>query len=168
MNESTVKLLRMLVGQPKGSQRSSSLLHGFEDGYTHGWFFEIDEVFRASLDLVSDGKGGHSQGSMFAFKEGEILYSSPKGYLPGRMADMCLQVRESRGAAPKDAGAARDAGLICFTVYTYQAGLQERLSKRMTQDAFVEFLIAGPTMAGWEDVASVAKDVGMSWRLDPM
>jgi hypothetical protein len=164
MNDYTISHLHDLIQHPKGYKHPAPL-NTLEGGFAKGWFFEVHKVFRAALDSSPDGKGGYSQGSNFCFKEGDMLYSSERGYITGETAEMCIQVKTSRPAIPADRSAKkeRDPGWVEFIIYTYKGGFRERLTKKTTQDEFVEFLIGGPRMAGWEDVAEIAISADMIW-----
>lgn len=75
--------------KPKREKRSLNLIADFEDGYAEGWYFAVGEAFKDQLDTKltprkEDGKTvmRWTQGKLFAFAEGYVLYDIPKAYLP--------------------------------------------------------------------------------------
>lgn len=68
--------------------RSLELGADFVDGFAEGWHFAVGEFFRDELDIKLTErveKGVQvlrwTQGPYYAFKEGHILYDTPKAYL---------------------------------------------------------------------------------------
>ena len=74
--------------QKKRQDRSLDLVANFIDGYAEGWYFAVGECFKDQLDIkytdrVIDGKKTKrwTQGKLFCFAEGHVIYDTPKAYL---------------------------------------------------------------------------------------
>lgn len=103
-------LLSKLINQTR-TERLNTFLARFENGYAADWAYRLPEHFKDSLDIrwTSRVKKGvqescWTQGSRFDFREGYVIYDSPKGYAVWNEAlqhiNSVFQITKSSPAIP--------------------------------------------------------------------
>lgn len=144
------------------SARSLNLIAKFVYGYAEGWKMAVSENFKDELDIkltkrVIDKKNVDilTQGSYYNFKEGHILYDTPKAYTIWHEAIKNINIAckiikaKPRSLSTKENNSAKrtiDDGLVVFLIYKPNENrtvLQEISEHEMTQVEFVNFLKTG-------------------------
>lgn len=144
------------------STRSLNLIAKFVDGYADGWKMAVSENFKDELDIkltkrIIDKKNVEilTQGPYFNFKEGHIIYDTPKAYTIWHEAikHIVLACKITK-AKPRSLSTETntlskrtiDDGLVVFLIYKpdeKRTILQEISEHEMTQVEFVNFLKTG-------------------------
>lgn len=72
----------------KRQNRSLILIADFINGYAKGWHFAVGECFKDQLDIKYTDRSINgkktkilTQGKLFCFAEGHVIYDTPKAYL---------------------------------------------------------------------------------------
>lgn len=143
------------------SKRSLKLIADFVDGYASGWAMAVGEEYRLELDIrmtprMEEVNGIQiqvlrwTQGRLYNFREGHVIYDTPKGYLVWREAlkhirCRCLVVRSTPSNLSEDKESVIP-GEVLFTLSKPNADcttLVEEGLYRLNQNDFVEFLRYG-------------------------
>ncbi|WP_051261719.1 hypothetical protein [Desulfovibrio inopinatus] len=112
---SPLDVLDTLLTQTSHSRLYDAFLAHFVDSYAKDWTFCIPETFKDALDIryaarMIDKRRimAWSQGSCFAFREGCIVYDTPRAYKPWAEAlqhiTTAFKVRKSSPAIPATNG----------------------------------------------------------------
>lgn len=144
------------------STRSLNLIAKFVDGYAEGWKMAVNETFKDELDIkltkrVIDQKNVEvlTQGPYFNFKEGHILYDTPKAYTTWnealkhiKLACRIIRAKPRALSTNSQISSKRtiDDGVVAFLTYKPDENrtiLQEISEHEMTQVEFVNFLKTG-------------------------
>lgn len=114
----------------------------------------VPSCFNEALDIKYNcgaPNSGWTQSGCFAFKSADTIYDTRDAYSVWgdaiRSIKIAVVVRSASPAGVGDDGA-RYQGQVCFTVLLPsrdRSTLEERFEHTLTQDEFIEFLIAGPT-----------------------
>ena len=162
MNDKTLELLKKItVDNSKRQIRSLDLLKPVKD-HTEGWFMCLPSCFNESLDIkqterkIRDKKVlCWTQGALFSFKAGDIIYDTPKAYEQWDKAlehiNICVSVKQAIDVSLDEGSNSRFSGSVTFAILKpneQRTKLIEQEQQTMTQDDFVEFLIAGEGMEG--------------------
>lgn len=134
------------------------------------WAFHLPKCFDAALDIAYTHsiykEDGHkrvrwhwTQGSRFAFDDGDMIYTSAAGYTSAEPSRMTyLQVLRARPAIPASSGRSRIAGTV-----EARGTFANGTLIRCTQDDFVKLLIFGDitlrTRDELERIASAGQDL---------
>lgn len=159
MQNDSLQLFDALIAPiGKRKNRSERLLKS-PFGDDPDWYFMLPPCFNSSLDIhLTERKKNKSselvwtQGSAFAFQEGESLYPKCKVYettwgeaLEGM--DFFLQITRGEVAEPEGTNNKRKPGSVVFRKIvvdqTTKQVIPEIAQDEMTQDEFVYFLITG-------------------------
>ena len=137
--------------------RGSQLLRPV-DGTPCVWFMFVPNDFNGALNIEESTRNsdteepsGWSQGGLFAFSTGDVIYDTQKGYQKWSEAlkhvRYCLQVTEASPVlAAKNKEGFRTSGKVTFNVLKNnetQTGLIHQGTYSTTQDDFVRLLIDG-------------------------
>jgi len=155
-----LEVLDRCLALPEGARRLRELLKQPDDDHTKDWFMCVPLCFNKALDIKQttvEGPVNWTQGSMFSFGTGDILYDTPEAYVEWRRAlrhmKLAVQVEEATDAVPEKRGrhealrVSRNPGSVLFRFLCpnrNQSSLVHRGQSVLTQDEFVRFLIVGP------------------------
>jgi len=165
--DSALRITESADKKPKKKPRLTELLHSPEAEETPDWYMCVPACFNEALDirLTPRQQAGQqrmvwTQGSTFSFKQGDIIYDTPKAYLQWSEALKHLHlgviIRLAVDSVPEkrneggDVISPRNHGQVSFTLHRPNAEktrLIEYGEHELTQDDFVRFLIAGPDAA---------------------
>ena len=140
----------------KRQNRSLDLIANFIDGYAEGWHFAVGKCFSDQLDIkftdrVVNGKKTKrwTQGKLFCFVEGYVIYDTPEGYLQWSEALKHIKLRcfVIRGVPNRldDKGNLVN-GSVFFKISEpnkNKDGLETIGQYNLTQNDFVTFLKTG-------------------------
>jgi hypothetical protein len=158
MKQEAIKLLEQITrGGSKREDRPVNLLRNPESDGTEGWFMHLPRCFNDALDIKQtsrqvDGKTVivWTQGAGFAFKSGDIIYNSARGYDEWAQAlphiRLCVQIRSATDATSLRPSVDRSPGIVAFDVLVPSPDMTRLVhsaSHAVTQDTFVRFLISG-------------------------
>ncbi len=150
MSQEALDLLeRLTIDAPKRQKRRTELLKPAETESTEGWFMCVRDCFNNSLDIRRTERTVNgrkvlvwTQGSAFSFAVGDTLYDAADACkAPATAPSVLVQVREALPAVPASENSGRFSGSVTFDIH----GMHGRIGHTLTQDAFVRFLIAGPS-----------------------
>jgi hypothetical protein len=160
------ELLRASPREP----RSLKLLTNFPNEFVKGWYMAVRDCFREALDIrltqrIVEGKRTLTltQGSRFAFKEGDNVYDTRRAY-EGEWSEALKYIKiyfcvgECRKAVPATKTLPRDPGFVTFSIQkpnAEKAGLEIIGSARLTQDQFVRLLISGPFEEEFQEIRKI-------------
>jgi len=139
------------------SKRSENLIAYFPNGYAENWFMAVGEQFKSELDIKKTNrkiKGEKievwTQGTTYAFKEGQVFYDTPEGYTlwSNALKKIIFTCKILKAETKIIATKHRDAyeGFVEFEIYKTNAEKTNiiKIDKyNITQDDFVTFLKAG-------------------------
>jgi len=160
MSQEALDILQRLTGDVLTRQnRLTELLKPATADYAEGWFMCVPKCFNESLDIrlterIVNGRKAlvWTQGSAFSFSEGDTLYDTPNAYEKWSQAlkssSLCVQVKQALAAGPASDGSVRSAGSVTLDIFRPDKRGSKLVSHgqyTMSQDAFVRFLIAGPS-----------------------
>ncbi len=145
------------TGTKTGSKRSEDLIAYFPNGYAENWFMAVGEQFKAELDIKKTNrkKKGEkievwTQGTTYAFKEGQVFYDTPEGYSlwSDALKKIIFACKILEAETKIIATKYRDAneGFVEFAIYktnTEKTNIIEIDKQNITQDDFVTFLKTG-------------------------
>jgi len=158
MKQNALRLLEDLTrASTRKEDRLTDLLRDPEKDGTPGWFMHLPKCFNEALDIRQttrkvDGKTVMvwTQGAGFAFKVGDTIYDSERGYDGWEQAlrhmRLCVQVRSATDATSPQLSVARTSGSVAFDILIPSPDgtrLVPSASYSVTQDEFVRFLISG-------------------------
>jgi hypothetical protein len=160
MNKETLDILqRLSEGASMRQKRLPQLLKPAEAEYAEGWFMCVPKCFNDSLDIRLTERivHGHAavvwtQGSAFSFSEGDTLYDTRNAYKVWSEAlksiSLGVQVKRAIAAGAASGGSRRSPGSVAFEILKPDKRRSKLVGSgeyTMSQDAFVRFLIAGPS-----------------------
>ncbi len=140
----------------KRQKRSEKLIANFVNGYAEGWAFAVPEAFRDALDIKLTKRVKNkverlcwTQGDLFAFDEGDIIYDTLAAYTQWDQAmekikRTCQVVRST--PCKLDSNHDLVQGAVFFQLFVPNAdrtGLQEVDALHCTQTEFVKYLKTG-------------------------
>lgn len=148
---------RVTRGRGRKEDRLTDLLRDPESDVTPGWFMHVPKCFNEALDIkkaprVIDRKPQlvWTQGSLFAFKTGDIIYDTERAYEQWSQAlryiGVAVQVRKAVDATSSSPGASRIPGSVTFDVLVPTADrvrIVPTACRTVTQDEFIRLLITG-------------------------
>jgi ribosomal protein S11 len=151
---SSIELLAELTSSARMNRRSKHLLRDAKDPSNAGWYMHVPTAFNDALDIKFESSGpnmGWTQSGCFAFKQADTLYDTEKAYQKWAEAlkeiGMSLVITTASASGVGD-GKTRYAGSVTFQVLlptVNRTRLVEVFDWTMSQDAFVRFLIEGPS-----------------------
>ena len=137
-------------------RRSLDLIADFADGYAKGWYFAVGKCFRDQLDIkftdrVINGKKIRrwTQGKLFCFVEGYVIYDTPNGYLQWsealkRIKLRCLVLRAVPNRLDSKGNLINGAVVFKLSKPNRNKDSLETIGQyNLTQNDFVEFLKTG-------------------------
>lgn len=156
--DAAILLDRLIREKPTRENRSLELLKDPSETHDKSWFMCVPSAFNDALDIKQTERteGGKkvtrwTQGSLFCFKPGDVLYDTPLAYGTWSEAlkhiNICIQVKDAAGVGLSENAKSRSAGSVSFTLFKPDKRRTELLAcgdHVLTQDEFVRFLIAGP------------------------
>ena len=160
MNQEALDILQRLSEDASMRQkRLTQLLKPAEAEYAEGWFMCVPKCFNDSLDIRLTERivDGHvalvwTQGSAFSFSEGDTLYDTRNAYKVWSEAlksiSLGVQVKRAIAAGAASDGSSRSPGSVTFEILKSDKRRSKLVGSgqyTMSQDAFVRFLIAGPS-----------------------
>ena len=156
-------VLDRLVSRATRDERLLELLTDFENGYSQGWYMALPDAFKAPLDIRQTARVVNkqqtlqwTQGGNFSFKQGDVIYDTPKAYDEWARAlhhlKLCICIKHATDAGSPEAEgkqgrAARQAGFVAFDILQpndQKTAIEKVGEHTCTQDEFVRFLINGP------------------------
>ena len=137
-------------------KRVTELLREPEENITQ-WYMCIPKCFNDALDIKKTTRVENkqeqltwTQGILFSFKVGDIIYDAPEGYtLPWSEAlqkiKTVIQITQIAGATQSNQMASKSEVVFDILIpNNTKTGLEIKEQHRITPDNFVRFLIIGP------------------------
>jgi hypothetical protein len=158
MRQQAMDLLGRLTRSRKEKQdRFVELLRDAESESSQGWFMHVPKRFNAALDIRETERVERgvkrvvwTQGAMFSFKQGDLIYDTADGYLVWSAAlqhiKICLSVTSAAEVTAPQQGAPRIPGSVGFDVFVPnqdRTAVVRAATGNLTQDGFVRLLISG-------------------------
>jgi hypothetical protein len=136
------------------NERLTIFLKDPEAEYADGWFMCVPRCFNDSLDIRKTERVvkrqkqlSWTQGYVFSFSEGDILYDTAKAYESWTEAlkemKVCIQVQSGTAASKTFAGSVRFTTLVPDVQKKKLVKVKE---ETLTQEEFVRLLISGERM----------------------
>lgn len=133
--------------------RSLVLIAQFVDGFASGWKMAVGEHLRSSLDISRAARVFNkkkklvwTQGSLYKFNEGVIIYDSPLAYQKewsDSLKEISLGIQIVRSEPVEIKKGRRLPGLISFKIFLNPLNIQAPEIIHTTVDEFVVFLQTG-------------------------
>jgi len=151
--DQTMKFFTELTAKVSSKEkRLTDLLRDPTKEPTNGWHMYVPHCFNDALDIKLTERVKEkvkncvwTQGSMFSFSTGDILYDTPAAYGSWNLENIkrCVQIKAAVPCTISETGS-RFSGSVTISLYEPVGNkLEERQQITLSQDMFVMFLISG-------------------------
>lgn len=152
MTDRSLKIFEQVTSATRVSRRLKDLLKNPESDHEEGWHMAVPSCFNDALDIrLNFGVNrGWTQSGCFAFKQGDVLYDTPRAYTVWSEAlqhiNLSLQITAASPAGEAKGGGRTPGTVTCdfFSPNRDRTQLVRRGTHSMTQDDLVRMLIVGP------------------------
>ncbi len=154
--ENSLFVLEELINKRrnKKTKRLTNLIADFSQGYARNWHFCVPFFFHESLDIkfterILEGQKSKlwTQESSFNFAVGDTFYNHSYAYCNNfkclSKVKLCIQIESVLPCIPQFMEKPRNPGLVIFKLYEVKDCMNFREHHSLSQDDFLELLIAG-------------------------